>query len=122
MRQHHRVTADEKGKQYTGPDNQDRIRVSERPLIGTDVFVGRYRVVSETFGHLRNAVPEIQQIRRDQVPDLVWAERADPCGGRELVEPVRDVVRPQRLPLPAGEHVPRHQRLLPPAASHRSRR
>ena len=69
-------------------------------------------VVAEPLSYFVDAVPGVEHARREQMPDLVGSDRADPGGGGELVEPAGDVVRSQRLAGAAGEHVPRRRRCL----------
>jgi hypothetical protein len=63
--------------------------------------------MAQPFGDLVDAEPGIKQVRRNQVPDLVRAERPDTSRGSDLVEPAGDIVRPQMPACSASEQVPR---------------
>ena len=63
--------------------------------------------MAEPFGDFVNAVPGVEQIRRDQMPDLMGAERPDPGRDSDLVEPAGNVIRPQVPTRSTGEQVPR---------------
>ena len=53
--------------------------------------------MAEPFRDVVDAVTGVEQSRRDQIPDLVRADRPDRRGFGQLVEPVGEIVRSDRL-------------------------
>jgi hypothetical protein len=50
--------------------------------------------VAEAFCDFVDAVACVEQARGDQMPDLVRTDRPDLRGHGQLVEPVREIIRP----------------------------